>query len=313
MTPSRSVSRFAVVAIALSLGAVVSGGCSTGKPRPAHIKSEYVEPDTSGRTIYLNAARDESRPVDFRSYTLGARAEARVNEPIVEVKNYTAGDRIVRAVTVTDLKQTCGTKHSSTSSKRGAAKTEPQVTTVEKLPCKSPPLSYLDIPAGRMLHVAGGFEEAGQPYYLLAIDTTDGTLFIATDRFGRLKRPPYAAWREVGAENVVTQLGIPLAVVETDDPLLIDGPVVRYESDEVVLTESATYVHYELDYAGTSEGPRGRMWHVLYKEFRRNPAGSPIYTKRLDYTDTSVIELLGLRIQIHDASSSHIVYTVLSD
>jgi len=310
MIPSRTVSRLAAVAIALSVGGLVLAGCSTGKPRPAKIKSEYVQPDTSGATIYLTAARDEGRPVDSRNYRIGERAEARVNEPLVEVKNYTAGDRMVRAVVVTDLKQYCGTKRKTVSSKSGTTSTSEVV--VEKLPCKSP-LSYLDLPAGRTLHVAGGFEEAGKPYYLLAIDTPDGTLFLATDRFGRLKPPPYVAWRAVDAENIVTQVGIPLTVVETDDPLRIDGPVVRYETEEVVLADSANYVHFELDYAGMSDSVRGNTWHLLYKEYRRSPVGSPIYTKRLDYVDTSAIELLGLRIQIHEVSPSRIVYTVVSD
>ena len=313
----RTVGRLTAVAVTLSIGGLLFGGCSTGKPRPARIKSEYAEPDTSGKTIYLTAARDAARPVDSRSYRIGERAEARINEPLVEVKNFTAGDRTVRAVVIADLKQTCGTKRTPvSSSKRAAIKTEPEPepVVVEKLPCKSPPLSYLDIPAGRTLHVAGGFEEAGEQYYLLAVDTPDGTLFLATDRMGRLKRPPYAAWREVGAENVVTQLGIPLDVVETIDPLLIDGPVVRYETEEVVLADSANYVHFELDYAGMSDTGRGRTWHLQYKEFRRSPVGSPIYTKRLDYTEVgSSIELLGLRIQVDDVSPSRIVYTVLSD
>jgi hypothetical protein len=90
--------------------------------------------------------------------------------------------------------------------------------------------------------------------------------------------------------------------------------VVRYETEEVVLADSANYVHFELDYAGMSDDVRGRTWHLLYKEFRRSPVGSPIYTKRLDYTEVgSSIELLGLKIQIHDVSPSRIVYTVLSD
>ena len=83
------------VVLALAAGGLA---CSTGKPRPARIKSEYVQPDVSGNTIYLTAARDEARPVDSRSYYLGQRAEARIGEPIVEVKNYTAGDRAARAV-----------------------------------------------------------------------------------------------------------------------------------------------------------------------------------------------------------------------
>ena len=317
MIASRSVARFSALAVIPLVAGVALGGCSTGKPRPAHIKSEYIEPDTSGRTIYLTAAQDDARPVSTRSYEVGQRAEAHIGEPIVLVKNYTAGDRAVRAIVLTDLKQSCGTKRRLVEPARHGSATPtteaPPATVAEKLPCKAP-LSYLDIAAGRPLLVAGGFEEAGQVYYLLALETVDGTLFLATDRAGRLKRAPYAAWREVGAENVVTQVGIPLTVVETSDPLVFDDPVVRYETEEVVLADSPNYVHFELDYAGTTDDLRGRTWHLLYKEFRRNPPGSPIYTKRLDYTETGTpIDLLGMRIQVHEVSPSRIVYTVLSD
>jgi hypothetical protein len=306
-----SLTRLATVVAVLALVGVVVGGCSTGKPRPARIRSEFVDPDRSGRTIYLTAARDEARPLSSRSYHLGARAEARLGEPVAEVKHYTAGDRAVRAVLITDLKQTCGTKRTPETSRRGSAAATP--VQVEKIECK-PPLSYLDIPAGRTLTVAGGFEEAGEVYYLLALDTVDGTLFIATDRFGRLKRSPYVAWRPVGAENVVTQVGIPLEVVETSEPLVLDGPIVRYETEEVVLADSANYRHFELDYAGMTEDERGSTWHLLYKEYRRDPAGSPIFTKRLDYTNVgSAVDLLGMKIHIHDVTPSHIVFTVLSD
>jgi hypothetical protein len=305
------LSRLATAVAVLAVVGVAVGGCSTGKPRPARIRSEFVDPDRSGRTIYLTAARDEARPVDSRSYQLGARGEARLGEPVAEVKSYTAGDRAVRAVLITDLKQTCGTKRIPEASRRGSAAAAP--AQVEKIECK-PPLSYLNIPAGRTLKVAGGFEEAGEVYYLLALDTVDGTLFIATDRFGRLKRAPYVAWRPVGAENIVTQVGVPLAVVETAEPLVSDGPIVRYETEEVVLADSANYTHFELDYAGMTEDQRGSTWHLLYKEYRRNPPGSPIFTKRLDYSGVgSAVELLGMKIHVHDVTPSHIVFTVLSD
>ena len=315
LTRSPLFRRAAASVVILALAAVGTAGCSTGKPRPARIKSEYVQQDLSGNTIYLTNARDEARPVDSRSYYLGQRAEAGIGDPIAEVKNYTAGDRAVRAVLMTDLKQTCGVKRVPASSRKATNKEVDTVagTTVETVECKAP-LSYLNIPAGRALRVAGGFEEGGRVYYLLAHDTVDGTLFIATDRAGRLKPAPYVAWREVGAENVVTQLGIPLAVVETTEPLVFEEPIVRYETEEVVLTESANYTHFELDYAGVSEDHRGLTWHLLYKEYRRNPAGSPIFTKRLDYTEVgSPIELLGMKIQVHDVTPSRIVYTVLSD
>jgi len=295
----------ALLSTAVGMSLLVAG-CSTGKPRPASIQSEYVSPDTSGRTIYLSAARDEEREIDSRSYLLGQRAIASVGEPIAVVRNYTVGDRAVRAVVMEDLRQTCG-RRTSRMTRNDSADREPA-------PCKSGPLSYLNLPAGSALNVAGGFEEAGVVYYLLALETPDGTLFLATDRQGRLKRERYVAWRDAKAATVVTQLGMPLAVVDVSDPLRFADPVVRYETEEVVITDSPKFVHFELIYAGTSYDHRGETWHLLYKEYRRNPPGSPIYTKRLDYTDIgSTIDLLGLRLQVHDATPSYLTYTVVAD
>lgn len=297
-----SFSRVAFLSTAIGLS-VLSVACSTGKPRPASIKSEYVSADTSGRTIYLTAAKDEQREVDSRSYVLGQRAIASAGEPIVEVRNYTAGDRAIRAVFLQDVRQMCGRRMSL----RAGASGEP-------VPCRSGPLAHIDIPAGRVLNVVGGFEEDGVVYYLLAQEAHDGTIFLATDREGRLKTQGYAAWRDAKSETVVTQLGLPLAVVDVSDPLAFTTPIVRYETEEVVITDSPNYVHFELDYAGMSHDYRGETWHLLYKEYRRNPPGSPIYTKRLDYADVgSSIDLLGMRIQIHDATPSYLTYTIVSD
>lgn len=302
----------ASLAVALALPA----GCSTGKPRPAKIKSEYVQPDTSGATIYLSPAKHETRIVDTRSYVLGARTSAGVGEPVAAVRRYMAGDRAVRAVAVRDVKQWCGTRRSSGSSRalpRGEAREEPTPAT-ELRPCTSGPLAYFDIAAGRILPVAGGFEEGGKNYYLLAIPTPDGTLFIATDTDGYLKSDRYAAWRDAGEETVVTQVGIPLKVLAVSDPMMLSTPIVRYETEETVVAESPEYVHFELLYAGTSQDYRGRVWHMLYKEYRRNPVGTPIYTKRLDYAEVgSTIQLLGLRLHVHEATASRLVYTIVED
>lgn len=298
---------FRVALLSTAVGAgLLASGCSTGKPRPASIQSEYVSPDTSGQTIYLSAAKDEQREIDSRSYLLGQRTIASVGEPIAVVRNYTVGDRAVRAVVMQDIRQTCA-RRTSRATRDGS-------TERELAPCKSGPLSYLNIAAGSILNVAGGFEEAGVVYYLLAKETPDGTLFLATDRQGRLKENRYVAWRDAKAETVVTQLGMPLATVPVSEPLAFRDPVVRYETEEVVITDSPKFVHFELTYAGASYDHRGETWHLLYKEYRRNPPGSPIYTKRLDYTEIgSTIELLGLRLQVHDATPSYLTYTVVGD
>jgi hypothetical protein len=262
----------------------------------------------------LTAAKDEQREIDSRNYFLGQRTIASVGEAVVEVRNYTVGDRAVRAVVLQDVRQTCGRRSLRVGSGRSEARSEQQPGSAGLAPCKSGPLSYLDIRAGRVLNVAGGFEENGVGYYLLSQETPEGTLFIATDSSGYLKSSRYAAWRDAKAETVVTQLGMPLSVVDISEPLSFSTPVVHYETEEVIVGDSPKYVHFELDYAGTTHDYRGQVWHLRYTEYRRNPPGSPIYTKRLDYTEIgSPIELLGMRIQIHDATNSYLTYTVLED
>jgi hypothetical protein len=318
MTDETRRSTRLLFACLVPVAAFAAAGCSTGKPRPAKIKTEYIQPDTSGATIYLTPPKDEQRLVDTRNYQLGQRAVASVGEPVVSVRRYTAGDRAVRAIVMQDIRQACRRQRTTTSTKtlvRGKKdETKVEAPAGETIPCTSAPLSYLQVEAGRMLRVAGGFQEGATYYYLLPLDTPEGTLFLATDVNGYLKRDRYAAWRGANEENVVTQVGIPLAVVKVDNPLYFDTPIVRYETEEVVVPESPEFVHYELLYAGTSYDYRGRIWHLLYKEYRRDPPGAPIYTKRMDYTDVgSAIDLLGLRIQIHDAGDSYLSYTVVRD
>jgi hypothetical protein len=290
--------------IVLTLG-LSSTGCSTGQANPAKIKTEFVDRDMSGDTIYLESVPADTRRVDWKNYEIREKSEALVGEPIIAVRNYTAGDRVVRSVALRDFVQNC---------KKGSGAAPPTPEEAEKLACSSKPFNAMRGTAERAYKVAGAFEEDGRTYFLSTIDTPDGTLFFATDREGRLKRDRYLAWRMAGKSSVVTQFGIPLQALNTKVNLDREEPLVRYETEEYIVPESSDYVHYELLFAGTTYDHRGMVYHFLYKEFRRGGRQIPIYTKQLEYTSRkTTIDLLGRRIRIYGVDDDRIVYAVQMD
>ena len=302
-TPGRVLSLAAAIAVCALAGA---SGCSTGQANPAKIKTEFVERDTSGRTIYLEPVPTDARRVNWQNYRLGQRLEAKVRQPVIAVKNYTAADRVMRSVALRDFRQFCSLP------KPGMPADDPE--TIEKLSCSSSPYVYMRGLEGQTFTVAGAFEEDGELYYLNSIDTPDGTLFFATDRTGRLRSERYLSWRTASKSSVVTQFGIPLQVLSPKYPLEFTEPLVRYETEEQILPDSPDYVSYELLYAGTTYDHRGMVYHLLYKEYRRGGQQIPIYTKELAYgSRKTTLDLLGRTIRVYDVDENRIVYAVQQD
>ena len=306
-----SLSRIGLLSfVALAAVAVVvsAAGCSTGQANPARIKTEFVTRDDSGDTVYLQKVPADMHRVNWQNYKVGERTEAKVGEPIIAVRNYTAGDRIVRSFPLYDFAQPCKLPRDSTSM---ALLSEEER---ETLACSSNPLSYMRGSTDSVFQVAGAFERNGNTYYLNPIDTPDGTLFFATDREGRLKPGRYLSWRSVSKTSIITQYGIPLQALSVKVPLDENEPLVRYETEEYVMPESSDYVHYELLFAGTTYDQRGMVYHFLYKEFRRGGKQIPIYTKQLEFTKRkTTIDLLGRKIRVFDVNDDRIAYTVQMD
>jgi hypothetical protein len=296
------------VALAAVVVVVSATGCSTGQANPAKIRTEFVTRDESGDTVYLQKVPADMHRVNWQNYKVGERTEAKVGEPIIAVRNYTAGDRIVRSFPLHDFAQPCKLPRDSSSM---AALSEEER---EKLACSSNPLSYMRGSTDSMFQVAGAFQRNGNVYYLNPIDTPDGTLFFATDREGRLKPGRYLSWRSASKTSIVTQYGIPLEALSVKVPLDDQEPLVRYETEEHIVPESSDYVHYELLFAGTTYDQRGMVYHFLYKEFRRGGKQIPIYTKQLEFTKRkTTIDLLGRKIRVFDVNDDRIAYSVQMD
>ena len=281
--------------VALVLFAACLG---TGKPRPATVKEDDFEPDTSGRVVYMQPTPTSTRAVVTKNYAVGQRRVATVGEPMITVRNYTAADRVVAAVALQPFRQLCR------KPKEGI---DP-----EKLVCSSGRLSLLRAEPRDRFEVPGGFVEAGKAYYFARIPGKGGDLYLVVDTTGRVRPGDYVAWAPDDVKK--TPVGVPLRWQDTPVPLQVSGPVFRYETEETLVPESANFVHYELVYKGTTYDFRGMVYHIHYKEFRRDNPSLPQFVQNLEFAgNASTVDVLGLRLRVHDVNDSQIVYTVLRD
>ena len=284
----------AVVAVSL-----VSACAGTGKPRPAKVDNEAFTPDTSGDIAYMQDTPTTRRAVVTKSYAIGERRVATVGEPMVGVRNYTAEDRAVGAVALMDFAQLCRTP------KEGE-------TDLSKLVCRSGRLATLRGSARERFGIAGAMMEAGKSYYFVRIPGPGSSIYLAVDTGGRVKSGHYAAWAPDDVER--TPAGIPLRWQDTPTPLVIGSPLFRFETDEAVATDSANFVHYEILYRGTTYDYRGMVYHLLYREYRRENPSLPLYEQDLEFSSSvTTVDVLGLRMRVHDVNETQIVYTVLTD
>lgn len=205
---------------------------------------------------------------------------------------------------------------------------------LERYACRQGVLGQLRATKGTVLAVPGAFKENGEFYYLLEIPTDEGAVFLSVDRRGRVKPDRYAVRRKSADKDVITPRGIPLTYLTTRGPLEItlepgeaedpydvpsrgptySGPVVRFQTSEAVLPHGDANRYFDLIYDGTSYDHRGMVYHILYKEYRRDNPEVALYTKTLAYTaDQTTIDLLGFRIRVHDVNETGISYTVERD
>ena len=185
---------------------------------------------------------------------------------------------------------------------------------VERSSCRSIPLRFLRGEAGDRLQVGGSFLEGGEIYYLVQFDSPEGTLYMAVDRYGRIKKGDYAAWLDIDDEGVVTPIGVPLEYVSTRVSMDTDTPLFKYGTDESSDPEAPRHLHYEITYGGTTYDHRGLVYHLKYQEYRRDAQEEPNFTKALVFTGNQrLVDVLGLQIQVHDVNDAAIVYTVLRD
>lgn len=290
-------SRRALALVFVTTFAVACAG--TGKPRPAQITEEAFKPDTSGNVVYMTPPPSTTRTVLTKNYTVGQRRVSTVGEPMVGVRNYTAADKVGGAVALQPFAQLC----------RAPAAGE---TDTSAYVCTSGRLAMLRGNARERFEVAGGLTEAGKSYYFVKIPAAGGSLYLAVDTEGRVKSGRYVAWAPVDVQE--TPAGIPLRWQDTPTPLFAEGPLFRFETEEAVQPDSANFVHYEVLYKGTTYDYRGMVYHLLYREYRRDNPSLPLYQQDLEFSGSiTTVDVLGLRIRVHDVNDNQIVYTVLGD
>jgi len=274
-------------------------GCiGTGKPRPAHVEENSFEPDTSGNVVYMQPAPSRTRPVISRGYRIGEQRSAALGEAMFVVRNFTGSERVVSAVALRPFRQLC--KRPKTG----------EVAT-DDLACRSGRLAYIRGSEHDRFDVAGAIGDSGTIYYMVKVPTSDGAIELAVDGNGRLRPGRYAAWSPSNA--AATPAGVPLRWQDTPVELT-DEPLFQLETTETPVPGDANFVHYAVVYRGVTMDYRGLVFHLLYREYREGDETTPVYEQNLDYVSgVSIIDVLGLRLRVHDVNENQIVYTVVSD
>jgi hypothetical protein len=326
---------------------VMGMAACTGQPSPARIR-EPVYDLADGKVVYMDNLPTSTRTVLQKDYALGARRVARVSEPMLSVKNYTVADRVVAAVVLEDFEQPCAASravrssggsvatgrsatggkpgHKSHSSKTATeAQAEVEIEAAEVVEAAEPAVRTVRCRDGRLsrvrgqreqrLPVGGAMREGGDLFYMVQFDAAeDGMVYLASDARGRVKAGDYLARSKAPGQSESTPLGIPLEIMSTKTPLMRDKVLFRYEVEETIDPLAPQFQHYSLMYEGTSYDHRGMVYHVLYREYRRDGSKIPLFEQSLAFAgETSTVDVLGFRIRVHDVSDKQIVYTVQRD
>ncbi len=277
-----------------ALIAVVGLSACTGQPSPARV-SEPVYDSADGRSLYMDKVPASTRTVLQKDYAIGARRVAASGERMLSVKNYTVSDRVVGATALGDFEQRCSGPSDSI------------------VRCENGSMAYVRGQSGERFSVGGAMRQGGNLYYLVAFDAADhGVIYAAADARGRLKPSGYLAKGVSNAE--ITELGVPLLPVATKAPIASEGSLFRFEVAEEIDPLAPNFQHYSLQYDGTTYDHRGMVYHILYREYRRDGSKTPLFEQSLAFAgETSTIDVLGFRIRVHDVSDKQIVYTVQRD
>lgn len=188
----------------------------------------------------------------------------------------------------------------------------PEVRTIR---CQDGRLSRVRGQRDERFSVGGSLREGGNLYYLVEFDAgEDGFVYASTDTRGRIKAGDYLSRAPMDTQAAETPLGIPLNTIVTEASLPRDRALFRFEVSETIDPLAPDFQHYSLIYEGTSYDHRGMVYHILYREFRRDGSTVPLFEQSLAFSgETSTVDILGFRIRVHDVNDKQIVYTVQHD
>ncbi len=322
--------------LGIVLAVLMAAGCTTGKPRPARVVPLQALAPPAG-ALMLEPAPRVSRAVNSKNYELGRKQSAAVGAPLIDVRDYTATERVVSAVLLRSFEQRCARRTAaaarepvggrpglrrprakSNPAKRASAAAGEETKTlpgplpgegaVQGVACTSGPLKHLRGAAGDRHDVVGILRDAAVSPYAVRFDAPDGTLYLLVDADGRLISKRYVAWHAASQNKTPA-----LEPIEPRVPLAIESPLVRFETRQEAVA-STRGSRFEIVYQGLTNDHRGGVYHLLYREFGRSMPTVPIHVQSLEFVGTpQTIDTVGLRIRVHEARPDEIVYTVLSD
>jgi len=315
--------------VGLMAAGTLASCVGTGQPQPARV-DEPVYDLAQGRVVYMDERPTSSRTVLRKDYSLGVRRVAAVGDVMLSLQNYTVTDRVVAAVALEPFSQPCSPLRSAPGTsarakpvhRRSGHDQEEASDLVEEAapiasPCQAGRLSYVRGVEGDRFAVGGSHREGGNLYYMVQFDAgNQGIVYLAADARGRVKQGDYlAVVPEAGEDDMVaTPLGVPLHTLKLRDSLERERPLFRFEVDETVDPLAPDFKHFALMYEGTTYDHRGMVYHLLYREYRRDEGDLPLFEQSLAFAgETSTIDILGFRIRVHNVDDRQIIYTVQRD
>lgn len=291
----RGLRRLPAPLFAVLLTCLPLAGCSLlGSGSKGDSKAAPAQP--SANVVYRGAVPSVTREVQSKNYQVGEHYRAAKDAPMLSVKNYTVAEQVVRAVALEDFSQTCGGSLLSGSG-----------------PCDSAPLSWVRGNLGDTFDVVGVTTISDQPFLMVALAGRGGRAFLLVDDRGYLRPGAYLAWRSDDDERFHVR-GVPHDLVATDRPLEPAGPLFSLESDERFVSKGTSYLNFDVVFLGTRSGPRGDVYELAYREYRRERAQRPVFEQRLPYPITqTTVDLLGLRLKVDAVDASGIGFTVVQE
>jgi hypothetical protein len=285
----RGLRRLPILLSGIVLLSILLSGCSLGSSRSSSGTSD------SANVVYREAVPSVTRSVLSKSYQVGEHYRVAKNTPLLSVKNYKVAEQVVRAVALEDFAQMCG----SALSGNGL--------------CDSAPLSLVRGNLGDTFDIVGVTIAAGERFLMISLPGRGGRAYLLVDDRGFLRPNGYIAWRSNDDERFHVR-GTPHDLLTPKFAVEPAGPLFSLESDERFLSEGSTYLNFDVVFLGTRAGPRGEVFELAYREYRRSGGERPVFEQNLPYPVTqSQVDLLGLRLSVDSVNAQGIGFSVVQE